>query len=269
MQRCSKFIVEHGGETMTRRERLERKLELRDEWAEKAKKRAEDRYSAAGAIANGIPLGQPVLIGHHSEKRHRRDLARIDNNMKKSFEETEKAEHHHEKANGLARQLDHSIYSDDNDAIEALEARIAENEAKAEENKKINSAWRKSGADGLRSLGLSETVIAELAKRIRLYPWIKKPCNTGNLRARIRSDKERIETIRQRSLQTEKAENAGGVLIEKSDSGEWVNITFAEKPEREILNALKAANFFWSGSKWHGYWKDLPACISELAENAT
>ena len=254
---------------MTRRERLERKLELREEWAEKAEKRSEDRLHSASEVADGIPLGQPVLVGHHSEKRHRRDLARIDRNMTKGMEEFRKAEHHRGKANGITRQLDRSIFSDDIDVIETLEARIAENEAKAEQNKKINSAWRKGGMDGLRSLGLSEVVVAKVAETMRLCPWVKKPLSTGHIRASIRADKKRIETIRQRSLQTERAENAGGVLIEKSNSGEWVNITFAEKPEREILNALKAANFFWSGSKWHGYWKDLPACISELAENAT
>jgi hypothetical protein len=46
--------------------------------------RAERLGTAAAAewergrrIADGIPFGQPVLVGHHSEGRHRRDLARI------------------------------------------------------------------------------------------------------------------------------------------------------------------------------------------------
>lgn len=44
---------------MTRRERLERKLEKRAEWAEKAQVRAEVRFDAARALADQIPLGQP------------------------------------------------------------------------------------------------------------------------------------------------------------------------------------------------------------------
>jgi hypothetical protein len=39
-----------------------------------------------------IPFGQPILVGHHSEKRHRRDLARIDSGMSKGFEEGRKAD---------------------------------------------------------------------------------------------------------------------------------------------------------------------------------
>jgi len=252
----------------TRRERLENKVQRRLEWAAKADKRAKDRYSAAGAIADGIPLGQPVLIGHHSEKRHRRDRERITSNMIKCGEETKKAEYHQEMANGLARQLKKTIFSDDLDAIEALEARIAKNEAKAEENKKINSAWRKHGADGLRSLGLSETVVAKVAETIRLCPWLKKPLNTGYLRTRIRSDKERIKAIKDRISRIEDAEESGGVRIEYFANGQYVTITFAEKPAREILDALKAAGFGWHNGNWGGPSEKLPACVSELVEEA-
>ena len=56
---------------MTRRERLERKVEKREEWADKARVRSEASFAAASAISDRIPLGQPILVGHHSERRAR------------------------------------------------------------------------------------------------------------------------------------------------------------------------------------------------------
>ncbi|MFH8253090.1 DUF3560 domain-containing protein [Microbacterium sp. B2969] len=38
--------------------------------------RAQQSEAVARRIADGIPFGQPILVGHHSEARHRRDLAR-------------------------------------------------------------------------------------------------------------------------------------------------------------------------------------------------
>jgi hypothetical protein len=45
--------------------------------AEKKERAAEAKHAAAGRIADNIPLGQPILVGHHSEKRARRDADRI------------------------------------------------------------------------------------------------------------------------------------------------------------------------------------------------
>ena len=38
-----------------------------------------------------IPLGQPILVGHHSEKRHRRDLKRIDEHFAKAVVSRQKS----------------------------------------------------------------------------------------------------------------------------------------------------------------------------------
>jgi hypothetical protein len=54
---------------------------------------AADGYSAqAHAIADLIPFGQPILRGHHSEGRSRRDAARIHSAYDKSGEAHQKAE---------------------------------------------------------------------------------------------------------------------------------------------------------------------------------
>jgi hypothetical protein len=61
----------------------------------KAERRAaasEAAYRGAKQIMDGIPSGQPILVGHHSERRHRRDLDKIDRGFRKSFELSKEAE---------------------------------------------------------------------------------------------------------------------------------------------------------------------------------
>jgi hypothetical protein len=95
--------IRMGGEVTYSAERAERL----DERAEKQSAEAERRYEASSRIADSIPLGQPILVGHHSEKRHRRDLARIDGHMRASIEEREKASSLSERAEGSAHHQQH------------------------------------------------------------------------------------------------------------------------------------------------------------------
>jgi hypothetical protein len=252
---------------MTRRERLEAKLAKREEWATKAAARSDARFHTAGAIADGIPFGQPILCGHHSERHARRDADRIASNMTKACEESKLAEHHTSCAAGLNYALDHSVFSDDTDAVEKLEARIAENDAKRDRMKLVNKLYKKGDAAGLAALGLDlEKLKAKLAAA-GAY-WGDRPhlaYELTNLGARIRSDRERIEEIKRRSERTAEAEAAGGVTV-KDVGSEHVTVTFAEKPERSVLEALKSAGFCWGGGTWLGYRERLPAVVLEMLE---
>lgn len=71
------------------------------------------------------------------------------------------AAHHEERAAGIERQLERSIFSDDPDAAERLRARIAELEAKRERMKAINRAIRAAGRgrwrEALREKGIELT----------------------------------------------------------------------------------------------------------------
>lgn len=244
---------------MTRRERMERRLALRREWADKAASRSEDRFEAAHAISDKIPMGQPILVGHHSERHARRDIARIDANMSKGVEEHKLAERHTSKADNIERALDRTIYDDDPDAIERLEARIKEREESAEMAVRINKAYRKGGMEAVRGL-VGDTAAERMAHVMSLAPWLKAPCSTTGIRTSIRADKERIEAIRTRRTRAEKAAEApNGVLVE---GGEFVRVTFPEKPAREVLTRLRSAGFYWGSGSWHGPRNRLPADLS-------
>jgi hypothetical protein len=252
---------------MTRRTRLEAKVDRRHEWAEKADVRATAAFARADKISERFYGGQPILVGHHSEAGARADQKRIHNAMDRGCEEQAKAEYHERKADGIANQLDHTIYADDDNATEALEARIAEREQKAAQMAAVNGAWRKSKGDAVKFAalaGISEGNAQGIASRIATaYSWEKQPYpawELNNLRANIRRDRERIEQIRTQSARTEQAEQSeSGITIE---GDEWVRVTFAEKPERGILEALKAASFRWGQGSWIGPRAKLPEGIN-------
>jgi len=256
---------------MTRRERLERKIERRQEWANKAEARSNAAFNTAHRIADAIPFGQPILVGHHSERHARRDAERIDNNMRKGCENADLAKYHESKADGLQAQLDRSIYSDDHDAIAALEQRIAEREAERERMKLVNKLYKKADIAGLKAIGIDyEQLKAKLAAAGSYWgsaPHL--PYELQNLGARITADKKRLEVIKAQHDRAAKAEESpNGVTLEQC-SGGYVRVTFAEKPEREILTALKTAGFWWSKGSWAGKGENLPPEVKELLAEPT
>lgn len=81
-----------GKAEQQRRARATERAKRLTERAEKAEKVAEARDAAARQIGDGIPFGQPILVGHHSEGRHRRDLDRMQANSRQAYEARQEAE---------------------------------------------------------------------------------------------------------------------------------------------------------------------------------
>lgn len=137
---------------MTYRERRERRAERRREWREGRAANADATSQASYNATAGIPFGQPILVGHHSESKHRRAVERSQRQASKSLEHRDMAARHNQAATTIERQLDNSIYDDDTDAIERLRERIAKREAKRGEMKERNAAYRKAHRAELKGL---------------------------------------------------------------------------------------------------------------------
>ncbi len=90
-----------------RNQRAEDRADYHADAAGRAAARAEARWKAARGIRDHIPPGQPILVGHHSEGRHRRDLARADGHERASVEEAGKAGYHANRAETAARFQQH------------------------------------------------------------------------------------------------------------------------------------------------------------------
>lgn len=67
-----------------RRERSALRAERLSERADKKTEEAESAARTAHRIGDNIPMGQPILVGHHSERHHRRDVARMHSSMDKA-----------------------------------------------------------------------------------------------------------------------------------------------------------------------------------------
>lgn len=253
---------------MTHRERMERRAEQREMWAESATAKSNERYQAARAAVDGIPFGQPILVGHHSEPRHRRAIERSDNAMRASVERQDMATRHEQVAETLRGRLETNIFSDDVDAIEQLEARISEREAACARIVEINKALRRElkAGGGQLLVGALDRIGATDAERKAMesnarysgspmYPRF----STGNMRNLIRADRQRLESIKRQNERRTAAEENGGKNIQRFPDSNWCQVTFAERPDRAILDALRAAGYAYSRGTWCGYLDKLPA----------
>lgn len=79
-------------------ERAKAKAERYSNWAASAEKKSTQYYEASNEGKDFLALGEPIKVGHHSEKRHRALIDRNWQRMGKSVEESKKAEQHESKA---------------------------------------------------------------------------------------------------------------------------------------------------------------------------
>jgi hypothetical protein len=75
---------EVGDEDTSLVERAEQRAERFEDYRERRTDDAHRAHQAVTAIADNIPLGQPILVGHHSERHARRDAERIENGMRRA-----------------------------------------------------------------------------------------------------------------------------------------------------------------------------------------
>lgn len=169
----------------TYRERREARAEKRREWAASRAAKSDAAHERSHALASMIPFGQPILVGHHSEGRHRADVARIENGMRSFVDNARMADRHEQAADEIERQLATSIYDDDPDAIERLAEKIARLEAKRDRMKAENAEFRKANREALKAMGAYD--------RHQAMPHASYTLT--NLGATIRNAKQRMERL--------------------------------------------------------------------------
>jgi hypothetical protein len=210
-------------------EKRKRKLEAYQKFSGKAEERSKAAYEGARQIMDYIPLGQPILTGHYSEKRHRRDLSRIDSLMSKSINEDEKAEYYRNKINIIENNK--AISSDDPDALEKLKEKLTERVKIQEYMKEENKKAKKEGKD-------------------RKYAAYQLQNNNQN----ISSIKKRIEALEKRQGEITRIlfENDNIKILDNIEENR-LQIFYSSIPAEEIRTKLKQNGFKWS--KYNGCWQ--------------
>lgn len=112
-------------EDKTLGQRAAERAERFDTYSDNRAKDAERAHAAVSAIADNIPLGQPILVGHHSERHARKDAERIENGMRKAVKAWKTSQYWKDRA---ADAIGHALYKERPDVrarrIKTLEAEL-------------------------------------------------------------------------------------------------------------------------------------------------
>lgn len=112
-------------------EYAKKKAERYLNWANSAEDRSNKLWEASNEGRDFLSLGEPIKIGHHSEKRHRALIERNHDRMSKAVEEGKKVAQHESKAdywNSRANNINLSMP----ESIEFFEFKLEEAKAKHE-----------------------------------------------------------------------------------------------------------------------------------------
>ena len=200
-------------------ERKEKKKEIYQERADKARRNSNQHHKNHERIANMIPMGQPILVDHYSANRHRRDIDKMNNEIGKAIKEDEKAEYYERKLESIEENT--SISSDDPKAIEKLEKKIEQLEKQKAEIKSREHAWYE-------------------------LPYVNKEIK--RIKNRIQELKE-LEEIDFKEI----VFNEGKVIHNKEINR--IQIIFDNIPDEETRDFLKYKGFKWSRTQ--GAWQRL------------
>lgn len=189
------------------------------ELADKARTESNARYAKARQIGDMIPFGQPILVGHHSERSHRGAIDSINNNMRKSIQADEKAAHYERKAENYGENI---ISADDPEAITKLEEKLAKAESEHQALKNHNLKSRKTGEEKIPQYALTNSL------------------------GRIRSIRQRIVRLK-KTVSTEVQEVLGdGWSMHEDKDDNRIHFTFSTVPNEELRSVLKRQAFKWS-----------------------
>jgi hypothetical protein len=242
-------------------EKTEARLERYEELADKNARASTAAYERSTQMASVIPMGQPILVGHHSERRDRDYRDKIWNTMGQSVKLQEKADYYQEKAQAMTNN--HAISSDDPDAIEKLQAKLDGLMQNQEQMKKANAAIRKlakqemSHDDRAAKVAEMSGISLAIAKEVLTPDWIGRigypSFKLSNNNAVIRSTQQRLEMLK---AQWATVEAVGeDRTIEHADLGvtevhnyviNRIQLKFPGKPETSTRDILKGRGFRWS-----------------------
>jgi len=226
---------------MTSDYQIERAEQAEDR-AKRLRLQANDTFKREREILDCIPLGQPILVEHHSQRRHERDIERVNSLARKGLDLLSQAEI----ADRAAARAETVISSQDPEAIALLETKLEELRADATLRKKVNAAYRRGGIDAARAVeGLTPKIIEGLKNFVRV--WF--PFANTNINAEIRRVEARIVRLRREQSRPEAPPIEGdGWRIEEAKSDVRIRLYFTGRLSRDATHELKAEGFRWAPS---------------------
>jgi hypothetical protein len=204
------------------------------------------------------PPDQPILIGHHSERRHRNALRKSNAAMDTCLRLWREAKETERLALSAAENA--VIRTTDVDAIELLSARKAELERERDWRKAVNEVWRANGrpkpddAEGWAAVAAAMEEPLASFDRIRRatrmasgLPEVPFPAySLQNIGANIRRVAARIEQVERAQTRPARPERRiGSAIVRDNPDYDSVEIHFNGKPAENILSLLRTHGFRW------------------------
>lgn len=244
---------------MTREEKRLARIDRYRNLASNARKESNYFFQKSSQMADAIPFGQPIHVGHYSEKADRNYRNKIHNTMGKSVEVDKKADYYERKAE--AAENNNAIYLEDEDSILKLEAKIEVLTQRQEMMKSANKIIRSNKltdiekVDKLKSLDIGErNAIALIAPdkfgRVGFESW-----QLSNNNAVIRNTKQRLEKAIALKAAESKESEINGIRIVENTEENRLQLFFPGKPDDDVRSKLKHNGFRWSPSNecWQSY----------------
>jgi phospholipid N-methyltransferase len=166
---------EIGDEDTTLADRAEQRAERFEGYSDNRMQDAERARKAVAEIADNIPLGQPILVGHHSERHARRDQEKIQSGMRKAVKMWETSKYWTDRAEGA---IAHAKYKElpavRHRRIKTIEADRRKVERSKAESEKWLRLWTMCGdeQDAAKQM--------EMALRISNVCWLHLPRKEGD-----------------------------------------------------------------------------------------
>jgi hypothetical protein len=229
--------------------KLERRKERLEARADRLRSEGKSLYDRAHKMAEAIPFGQPILVGHHSEKRDRNYRGRIHSTFGKAFSTLKEAD---EAAGRAASVGTGGISSDDPEAVTKLKVELAEREAKQAHMTAVNKLVRKfkePSSDAIKAfieIGVPQVPAIQFmtgTKWERGYQAYQLSNNNANIR-RIKDRIEQLSKYAERETK-EVLHNSGVRMVENAEENR-VQLFFPGKPAAEVRTMLKSHGFRWS-----------------------
>jgi len=123
-------------------DRQEERAERFEEYSEKRVVESGQVLAAVDSLASAIPFGQPILVGHHSERRARKHAQKIENGMRRAINLFETSEYWERRAEASLR---HAAYKERPDVrwrrIKKIEADLRKTERRLQDVQKFIKLW--------------------------------------------------------------------------------------------------------------------------------
>lgn len=204
-------------------QKIEAKRERYAELATRKRTEATRLYDAGTTELRAIPFGQPILVGHYSERADRAYRGRAVGKIDKSFDVSKTADYYEDKAKNYGKNC---ISSDDPEAVTKLEEKLAKLQENQVAMKRMNIERRKNGEE-------------------KIPGWM-----LSNNNANMRTIKKRIEILEKKAtMQPAEPVIGNGYKITEDVEENRILFTFDAIPNEDTRSLLKRNGFKWSPTR--------------------